>query len=126
MIKRLNEYDFKRAFERSDRDYYSCEGYKALYDYYKELNPNMELDVITICCEWTEYGERAYLSLNDLISDYGYLYQVGEWLEDDEYTENEYNADEDVKNAYVDDLIDVLEKNTHCIRLSHGVLVGEW
>lgn len=126
MIKGLNECNFMKAFERADRDYYSCEGYKALYDYYEELNPDMELDVIAICCEWTEYGERAYLSISDLINDCGYLYPVGKWLEDNEYAENEYNADEDFKNAYIDGLIDVLEKNIHCIRLSHGVLVGEW
>lgn len=90
MKKTLNVYDMKEAFEAAGRDYYTCEGLKALLDLYDE---NTELDVIAICCACTEYGDGAACSLSDLINDYSYKYTAEEWMQEtgaDEYDETEY------------------------------------
>ena len=61
MYKIINKYDFKRAFETSNRnDHFSNEALNVLYDYYEDIEPHneglgVELDVIAICCEWTQY-----------------------------------------------------------------------
>lgn len=38
-------------------DQFSYEAINTLFDYYDEFN-DYELDVIAICCEWTEYGSQ--------------------------------------------------------------------
>lgn len=38
-------------------DQFSFRALEALYEYYNELD-DYELDVIAICCEWTEYGSQ--------------------------------------------------------------------
>ena len=93
MKKTLNVYDMKAAFEAAGRDYYTYEGLETLLAYYDEIDENMELDVIAICCNCTEYGDGAACSLSNLISEYGYKYTVSEWMDDtgaDEYDEAEY------------------------------------
>ena len=40
MYKIINKYDFKRAFETSNRsDTFSNEALNVLYDYYEEIEP---------------------------------------------------------------------------------------
>ncbi len=51
---------FCDAFRAMDRgDQFSYDGKKALYDYLEELEDStgalIELDVIALCCEYTEY-----------------------------------------------------------------------
>jgi len=60
MKKNVNVYQFIDAFQTMNREnQFSYEGKKALYDYEIELedcigNEN-ELDVIGLCCDYTEY-----------------------------------------------------------------------
>jgi len=65
MIKRLTVDDFRQDFVNYNRNYYSYEAYQAMFDYYNDIDENMELDVIAICGEWTEYDK------DELMSDYG-------------------------------------------------------
>ena len=70
MKKTINQYDFSDAFEKMGRDNnFSYEGKKALFNYLEELEEGtgeeMELDVIAICCEYTEYE-----NLEELQKDY--------------------------------------------------------
>ena len=60
--------DFISAFKSIRPDNFSYEGLKALYGYFEELSEdqNIELDVIAICCDYTEYD-----SLADFNRDYG-------------------------------------------------------
>ena len=56
--------DFTDAFRNMGRkDQFSYNGLKALYDYLEELendmNDEIELDVIAICCEYTEFADLA-------------------------------------------------------------------
>ena len=58
----LNQSDFIQHFQNSERkDQFSQSALEVLYDFYEELGENMELDIITICCEWTEYASAEDL-----------------------------------------------------------------
>lgn len=53
---------FRDQFIKYDRDVFSYHAYEALFEFLEECEPDMELDVIGICCEFTEYDniEQAY------------------------------------------------------------------
>ena len=56
--------DFRLAFERARRaDQFSCAALDALFDYLEEMEEGsgeeMELDVIAICCDFTEYDSAT-------------------------------------------------------------------
>ena len=61
MYKTINEYEFRQAFKDADRDNYSYDGYTALYEFLDEVcssdEKGFELDVIGICCDFTEYED---------------------------------------------------------------------
>lgn len=98
MKQEINEYEFAQAFKDYDRDYYSYEGYQALYDYYNEFE-DFDLDVIAICCDVSEYDKE------ELLNDYEYLV--------------DHEEDED-KEDYLNILIEHLEMNTTIIKLDNG------
>lgn len=104
--------DMKRKLEAYNRDYFTYDGLNALLDYYDEIDENKEFDPIEICCNCTEYGEGAACSYDDLIDDYGYKYQVEEYLEDNGLEEDEFD-----KDSYVDSLIDHLKLETTVLRV---------
>lgn len=57
----INEHEFRRAFEEAGRgDQFSYEGLGALFAYLEEweeyMGVELELDVIGLCCEFTEYA----------------------------------------------------------------------
>jgi hypothetical protein len=55
---------FRDEFQDSSRaEQFSYEALGVLYDYYNELD-DMEIDIIAICCEWTE------TSLDDVLNSY--------------------------------------------------------
>ena len=70
MKRTITESEFIDAFKGSYADSFSYEGKKALYEYLTELEDStgfeMELDVIAIHCEYTEYN-----SFDDWQQDYG-------------------------------------------------------
>jgi len=60
MKKSVNFYDFEDSFKKMDRvNNFTYEGLKALFEYlesYEEdTGTEIELDVIALCCEYTEY-----------------------------------------------------------------------
>ena len=81
MKQTVNMYDFERAFKNCDRDNFSYEGLKALFEYLEEYEDStgeeLELDVIALCCEYAEYD-----SLKELNNDYGTKYSQIEQVED--------------------------------------------
>lgn len=115
MIKTMDVYDMKNEFIKMNRDYYSISGLEALLDFFNEIDENMELDCIAICCDCTEYGEGAVCSLSDLINDYGYNYTVEEYKEDNNIKESEYDEIE-----YIAALVEVLEYDTTVLQCSNG------
>lgn len=68
MKKEINLSEFVDEFKAYNRNYYSYEGYEALYEYYSEFE-NFDFDVIAICCDVSEYDEE------ELLNDYSYLVQ---------------------------------------------------
>lgn len=103
----------KERFMKMDRNYYSWEGLESLLDYYDEIDENMELDVIAICSDCTEYGENCTCSFDDLIRDYGYKYTEEEYMEDNCYSE--YDEED-----YITALIEKLEEYTTVLHISNG------
>ena len=57
----VTESDFRDAFQAIRPDNFTYEGLGALYDYVWELSEDIgediELDVISLCCDFTEYSE---------------------------------------------------------------------
>jgi hypothetical protein len=55
MKQTVNRHAFERAFADADRkENFSYEALGLLFDYFEECDPDMELDVIAICCEYSE------------------------------------------------------------------------
>ena len=76
MIKTINEYDFIDAFKKMGRgENFSYNGLIALYEYLEMLEDDtgqsIELDVIALCCEFTEYD-----NLEEFQADYGEDYET--------------------------------------------------
>lgn len=59
IIKTVNEYDFINEFKSYGREDFTHAGLLALYeyleDYSKDTDEPVELDVIALCCDFTEY-----------------------------------------------------------------------
>lgn len=55
MIQTINLSQFRDAFRSMGRkDQFTYEGLHALFDYMEEADPNAELDVIALCCGYSE------------------------------------------------------------------------
>lgn len=107
MKKTINTADLYNAFWDYDRPYYTWDGCEALLNYYDDIDPDMELDVIAICGDCTEYGKGAACSISDMISDYGYL--INDSINDDVPRED-----------YVEELVEALEDHTTVLTLNNG------
>ena len=57
----VTESDFRDAFQAIRPDNFTYEGLGALYEYLESMSEQMgeafELDVIALCCDFTEYSE---------------------------------------------------------------------
>jgi hypothetical protein len=76
MINTINKYEFSDAFQKMGRgDQFSYEGLIALFDYLEMLEDDIgepiELDVISLCCEYSEYE-----NLKEFQDDYGDEYET--------------------------------------------------
>jgi hypothetical protein len=79
----VSKYDFERAFVDADRkENFSYEGLAVLFDYFEDYEEQtgeeIELDVIALCCEYTEDNP------DDIITNYSIDV---EGLDDDEKIE---------------------------------------
>ena len=54
MIQTVNLYEFRRAFELMERKNFSYAGQEVLFEYLEECDPQYDLDVIELCCDYTE------------------------------------------------------------------------
>lgn len=54
MIQTISLSDFRDAFNRLRPDNFSYDGLTALYEYFEEVNPDYDLDVIELCCDFAE------------------------------------------------------------------------
>ena len=82
MKQSVNIYDFERAFKNFERDNFSYDGLKALFEYLEEYEDStgeeVELDVIALCCDYMEYD-----SLKEYNDDYGTKYSEIDAIQDD-------------------------------------------
>ena len=86
MIQTVNNSDFHNAFNSMDRgNQFSYEALNMLFNYFEEFDEDMELDVISICCEYSE------MSYTDIIGNY-----------DTDITESDANTEEE-QIAYIKD-----------------------
>jgi hypothetical protein len=51
--------EFRNQFIAYNRDNFSCQGYELLFNYLEDCDPDMVLDVISICCDFTEDTPEA-------------------------------------------------------------------
>lgn len=110
IVQTIDKQRFINEFAATNRaDNFSIEALEALFDYYDDLSEDtgesFELDVISICCDWSE------VNLEDAINEYSHL------LDEDELAECE---DDDDKMDYGES---VLSDNTFVIRLDNTFLI---
>ena len=56
----MSVYDFRDAFVRYGRaDQFSYDALGLIYDYFESADPDYDLDVIAICCEFSEQSPAA-------------------------------------------------------------------
>lgn len=103
----ISQSQFQHAFNEADRgDNFSWAGREALYDYLMEIEAcgvdcEIELDVIAICCEYSEYEDLRELA-------------------------SEYNVDiSDLEEDEVEDhIIEYFGDRTHIIPFGSGVIIA--
>lgn len=54
LVKTFDKYELQNEFVKMGRDYFTLDGYQAIIDLFDETVTNTELDVIAICCEFSE------------------------------------------------------------------------
>ena len=67
---------FKEEFKAIRPNQFSSEALELIYDFFEEVDPDFELDVIAICCDFTE--EPAC----DIEGDFGSVQDVVDHLND--------------------------------------------
>jgi len=80
LVKKVSFNDFIEEFEKHEREnQFSYEGKRALYDYLNDLSEDIgepiKLDIITICCDFTEYNNLKEFNDN-------YSYTIGDDIDD--------------------------------------------
>ena len=107
MKQTVTSYDFVNAFDNCGRsEQFSRAGRFALFEYLEELENDtgkeMELDVIAICCDFSEYSSAV-----DAAKEYS------DWKADADAT------DEDNEES----ALDYLRDNTQVIQYDGGVII---
>lgn len=101
----LDQSDFVNAFRNAGRgEQFSYAAFEALFEHLEDTNPEYELDVIGLCCEWTEYDSAAEAAS-------GYDWEPDE-NEDEE--ENEESA------------LEYLKDRTTVIEFTGGILIQDF
>jgi len=108
MKKTISFYEFQRDFQDIRPDNFSYDGLRALFDYLEDLSEDcgteIELDVIAICCEFSEYGTATEAAKNyDFAPD-----------EDDNEEDQEAAA------------LEFLENETQVITFDGGVIIQDY
>jgi hypothetical protein len=89
--------ELKQEFMDYNRDYYSLEAYEAILDYFDNIDENVELDVIGLCCDFNED------TLDEIIGNYNIE------IEDEENKEEE--------------VMDYLQKHTWAVRTTDNKIL---
>lgn len=117
MEKTVSKSDFRDAFRTYERqDNFSYEGLGALFDYIEELDESCdtetELDVIAICCEYTEH-ETAHKAASEYF-DYEGMHFDEEGNETETVEEVEQKA------------LEYLQDRTQVITFDSGIIIQDF
>ena len=91
MKQTINLYQFRDAFYNMDRkENFSYEGLELLFDMFEEIDENMELDVIAICCDyneesWEDIANNYSIDLDDCEDDEEKREVIKDYLEDNTF-----------------------------------------
>ena len=103
----VTQHDFTEAMRKLRPDNFSYEGQIALFDYLEQYEEDtgeqIELDVIALCCEYSE------VALEDLPNVYLHLVN--------------YEADADAEAITIEEWIDLLQAHTQVIQVSDDTLI---
>lgn len=70
MYQTVNVHSFREAFKMMDRgNQFSYDGLEVLFDYLDDFEPDVELDVIAICCDFEEVTFEDMRGTEDLDDD---------------------------------------------------------
>ena len=109
MKETVDIHRFRAAFAELRPDNFSRPALAALFDYLDQLEQDLgeeqELDVIAICCDWTEYRDAI-----EAAEAYGW--------EAPEIPEGEERDDTSDRKA-----LEFLQDNTHVVEFDGGILV---
>lgn len=100
MKSTVSEWDFITAFQGSYENNFSVSGRKALFAYLEEYEEDtgeeIELDVVALCCDFSEYENidqaAADLGMDDILKD----------LREEHGEDN----DEEIREAFLEELQD--------------------
>ena len=83
MKQTISKHDFTEAFKKIRPNNFTCDGLEALFGYLEEYEEDtgeeIELDVISLCCEYSEYQDLKAFQ--------------------DDYNADEYQSIEDIETA---------------------------
>lgn len=100
MKQSINIYQFREAFATMGRkDQFSYDGLQSLFNYLEDIDEEIELDVIGLCCDFAE------ASVQDIARDYG------------------INIDAFDKEDAREAVLDYLEKHTIIVDASNDLIV---
>lgn len=86
----LDRSEFTNLFAQYNRaDNFSFTALDALYDHYEEMDENMVVDIIAICCEWSEYTAEEAIGQYSHILDEDDIKEAREADNLDEYVQEE-------------------------------------
>jgi hypothetical protein len=111
MFKVISECDFIDEFRSYDRyDGFGYKALKALYEYLEEYEEDnerkIELDVVSLCCEYCQY-DTAIIAADELLTDF-------------EREEDEENEDFEAR------CLEELQNNTTVIEYDGGIVVASF
>jgi hypothetical protein len=79
MFQSINKSQFRDAFHSAGRaNQFSYDALGLLFDYLEDCDPNAELDVIAICCEYSEDTEAQIMQDYNLHKDEDVAYYLSE------------------------------------------------
>lgn len=107
----IKEHDFLNAFEAMGRaDSWTRAGLFALFDHLEEVYPEMELDVVSLDCEFAEYSSLIEWA-KDYFSDY----------------REQLNINGDESEEEIDDAIrSHIEDHGQLIKFNGGIIVSKF
>jgi len=99
MIQELSFSSFCDAFPDSYKDNFTYDGKKALFDYLEEYEDStgekVELDVIALCCEYSEYAD---------VEEYINNYNTDVDKEDFAFYDEEEDREEEFNKAVLEEI----------------------